>query len=272
MSCSRPRIHAGFTLIELLVVISIISLLVAILLPALSAARRTAESMTCKSNLRQIGLALHMYAGESRGFLPYAYDYNSSEPWYEKYWQQKLSRYLSGRTSGRSVNAFLCPADGIDSAGFDVWKIDPDTSQTGEPGELESSYGVNAYMFFRDQNGDGVHDPVAWMPANPAFSRKFWSPQRFADMLRPSETILIMDNRHNFDFTVETPNQLDPTQAGWSLIDWVRHGGGEPEIANGLYADGHAATVRFEQGIVGWNEPYTDTSAFRMTHSFTWPY
>ncbi len=60
----------AFTLIELLVVISIIALLVAILLPALSAARRTARSTLSLSNLRQIGIAVQMYAMDHNSYLP----------------------------------------------------------------------------------------------------------------------------------------------------------------------------------------------------------
>ena len=48
----------GFTLVELLVVISIIGILIALLLPAINAAREAARKATCKSNMRQIGLAL----------------------------------------------------------------------------------------------------------------------------------------------------------------------------------------------------------------------
>ena len=60
----------GFTLIELLVVISIIALLVAILLPSLRRARDQGKLAVCASNLRELGLGVHMYAGENNGRLP----------------------------------------------------------------------------------------------------------------------------------------------------------------------------------------------------------
>ena len=59
-----------FTLIELLVVISIISILISILLPALQQARTQARKTACKSNLRQLGIAITAYAVDHKGFLP----------------------------------------------------------------------------------------------------------------------------------------------------------------------------------------------------------
>src|SRR5277367_3329165 len=71
-SVSRDNHHyvAGFTLVELLVVIGIITIVIGLLLPALSGARRSVGGITCESNFRQWALATQMYAGENNGFLP----------------------------------------------------------------------------------------------------------------------------------------------------------------------------------------------------------
>ena len=72
---SAMKGRKAFTLIELLVVMVIIALLVGLLLPALGRAREEARKTQCRSNMRQIGLAMNIYANDNKGYTPCLYGY-----------------------------------------------------------------------------------------------------------------------------------------------------------------------------------------------------
>lgn len=100
---SIPR--AAFTLVELLVVIAIIAILAALLLPSLAGAKAAAHSAACKNNLRQIGIALNLYTGET-GFYPPSLHIDPSVSSFVTYgWPARLLPHVSGSTA-----VFKCPA------------------------------------------------------------------------------------------------------------------------------------------------------------------
>jgi len=160
------RSQRGFTLIELLVVIAIIALLMAILMPALSRAKKQAQATTCLSNLKQIGVAAVLYAQDNDWLIPRG-STGSSAIWFMQYLPYVGQR--QDQSDYRSVKIYRCKS--FPTTGTGLYDI-PNSRQT-------VCYVINDWTFSSrtDDSGTSVGKPT-----------------KLSVFKRPAGTIYLADN------------------------------------------------------------------------------
>jgi prepilin-type N-terminal cleavage/methylation domain-containing protein/prepilin-type processing-associated H-X9-DG protein len=270
----------AFTLIELLVVISIIALLVGILLPALGAARKTAQRAVCLSNQRQIGVAMMVYAAGNKGFLPYTiYQQDNASP-QTRWWHRLiLDGAAVGSTEEGSNSNLVCPSDEKPYlAGANSTPPNPNDN-------VLSSYGMNQFLSI----ADGVTPAATPAPRNgkDAYTpAQVWHP--VDNMLSPSELLLTSEIYYGHLF--EAASQIRPLQSWqkplvgtenefsanlWNKAEWGRHSGELDDPSgkvNVLYVDGHVASGGRGIEIIGTADAQTMTlKEFEIAKRLFWP-
>lgn len=229
MMTHRIPTRSAFTLVELLVVISIIAMLVAILLPALGAARTSAKSITCATGLRQIGIATASYLNDNDGVL-FWYDQNQSleptpEPRPVRYWYMKLmvGEYLADNPNDYSkmtAPILFCPESVYDSA-VQV----PPAGWSEEAYALYwggISYGLNIALHFNYDNGAAIEHT------------------RAEQVQEPSRTIMSTDSFNQSSSYFFGSSWVSANYSGTGGVAWPRHA----NAANALWLDGHASSAQ----------------------------
>jgi prepilin-type N-terminal cleavage/methylation domain-containing protein/prepilin-type processing-associated H-X9-DG protein len=207
----------AFTLIELLVVIAIIALLASILLPALSKAKAKAQAVKCLSNVRQWGLAIHLYANDFDEFFPYEgfmgdiTSGNNTNAWFNLLAERDASamamtnHYAAGQPPlPRTTSIFSCPS-----------ASNPPPNPTV----------LNPYYMYGFNNRMDPNEASTWPKRDHLGLRAF----QLSDVAEPVLTVIFSENNEGNNPSVS--GRFTP----------ARHAGNTK--ANLAFTDGHAEPV-----------------------------
>lgn len=254
----------GFTLIELLVVISIIAILMAIIMPALSTAREQARRIQCLSQLKDMGTMLNLYIADNNGRMVSAGYYGGGR------WWDQLGRYYGKTTNNSGENrygfkVFMCPTQWNMT---DVSKMGPGFNKDNANDDGTVDLGPS-HMYNYNTHFACPYDPAT---KTKSFPQYWWT--KHSSIQTPSTLPVFWDR----DAYVPIPKAVGYGNPHYNLykFGWaggdprsLRHSESGPAANHGknisyLFADGHASAM----GL--W--PYEDTLSKPEPKEYYWEY
>lgn len=282
--CVQPRRRryqdgaVAFTLIEVLVVVAIIALLIAVLLPSLTAAREQGKRAACAGQMHHLALGLHSYASEHRGHYPYGLSFPStpfgppfSGPFnpQTQFTTPNSGRIFEGYPAYIALyklkqvpepKAFYCPAQEVLTYnGRITWpKEPPSISEAKVIGNLAYRNYIIGYSWFADHwmSKDAYDEkavanfPPGWVdyPDNSwahHLGRRYGKRQRLADSANdPGHTMIladIMQDMRSYRMVLYTDKAI---RGQWGADNW------RPQVSY----NSHGGRFRFIGGNVAYND------------------
>jgi prepilin-type N-terminal cleavage/methylation domain-containing protein len=261
---------SGFTLVELLVVIAIIGVLVALLLPAVQAARESARQTRCKNNLKQIGLALHNFHDTFQKFP-------DATTWF-------TDGKLGGDSTFNQAESILAKTWTVDLFPFvEQTNLYNDINDVEQLGAAGGPFGEN------NRQAVATRVPIYECPSSPLTSHRFspfWNRKTFGegyrgvmdeskvmatgDYMRPRELIYRIGTGGNQ--TVETamywnrPSMMKDITDGTSntILIYETAGAPEPFLARGKMSPGEPSYTSTKTDKVAWVGPWASYKHWRV--------
>lgn len=235
MMFTYRKARSGFTLIELLVVIAIIGLLAALLFPAISAGLERGKRTACRSNLKQIGLAMMVFASDNNGWFPlaegtdYRKPYTSSGTLGNQWPLTRVVREMYNKDVLKDLRIWVCPSDKAEGPNNSL-KV-----KVAENIDSFNSYGNASYMYVA-----GLNDKM--------------------DISSPSRAVVLLDEslqRERGDRTPGNMPNIGPLDNHGDVFRNVLHFDGSVLSIEG---EGVSNELIFPEGDTAWGD-YTKVNS-----------